>query len=251
MRASKEKRLGRILEILEREEKMRVRELADELEITPETLRSDLADLVRMSVVEREHGYVRLVQAPQETPMAIRSGHHVQEKIAVAYAALSTVKDGQVIYVDAGSTVLLGLQALARRRDLLVATNSLPGALKLAQMNIRTLVVGGMAYNPGERTYGNFATSVVDHIQFDVVFLGTDGFQDARGFTTVHDNELGLKRHLIAQTEKVVVVCDRSKFHDKAPFMFCTFAEADLLVTNRLTKQERNEVDGVREILEV
>ena len=39
MRASKEKRLGRILEILEREEKMRVRELADELEITPETLR--------------------------------------------------------------------------------------------------------------------------------------------------------------------------------------------------------------------
>ena len=62
MRASKEKRLGRILEILEREEKMRVRELADELEITPETLRSDLADLVRMSVVEREHGYVRLVQ---------------------------------------------------------------------------------------------------------------------------------------------------------------------------------------------
>ncbi len=229
MRASKEKRLGRILEILEREEKMRVRELADELEITPETLRSDLADLVRMSVVEREHGYVRLVQAPQETPMAIR----------------------QVIYVDAGSTVLLGLQALARRRDLLVATNSLPGALKLAQMNIRTLVVGGMAYNPGERTYGNFATSVVDHIQFDVVFLGTDGFQDARGFTTVHDNELGLKRHLIAQTEKVVVVCDRSKFHDKAPFMFCTFAEADLLVTNRLTEQERNEVDGVREILEV
>ncbi len=33
--------------------------------------------------------------------------------------------------------------------------------------------------------------------------------------------------------------------------MFCTFAEADLLVTNRLTEQERNEVDGVREILEV
>lgn len=66
MRASKEKRLGLILEILEREEKMRVRDLAQELDITPETLRSDLTDLVQM----------RLVQAPQETPMSIRSGHH-------------------------------------------------------------------------------------------------------------------------------------------------------------------------------
>ena len=130
MRASKEKRLGLILEILEREEKMRVRDLAQELDITPETLRSDLTDLVQMRLVEREHGFVRLVQAPQETPMSIRSGHHVQEKIAVAYAALSTVKDGQVIFVDAGSTVLLGLHALGKRRDLRVATHSLPGALE-------------------------------------------------------------------------------------------------------------------------
>lgn len=251
MRASKEKRLGLILEILEREEKMRVRDLAQELDITPETLRADLTDLVQMRLVEREHGFVRLVQAPQETPMSIRSGHHVQEKIAVAYAALSTVKDGQVIFVDAGSTVLLGLHALAKRRDLLVATNSLPGALELSKMNIRTLVLGGMAYNPGQRTYGNFATNVVDHIQFDVVFLGSDGFRDARGFTTLHDNELGLKRHLIAQTQKVVVVCDASKFDDKAPFMFCTFAEADLLVTNRLTPDQRRKIEDIREILEV
>lgn len=62
MRASKEKRLGLILEILEREEKMRVRDLAQELDITPETLRSDLTDLVQMRLVEREHGFVRLVR---------------------------------------------------------------------------------------------------------------------------------------------------------------------------------------------
>ena len=251
MANKKERRIGQILEILKEEERMRIAELADLLHVTPETLRSDLTGLADARLVVKEHGYVRLVQALEERPLALRSTENMDWKLAASIAALSRVRDGEVIFLDAGTTVIQGLEALRSKKDLTIATNSLPLASELAAMNVKTIMVGGIVYNPGERTYGMFACNAIEHIQFDAIYLGSDGILGAHGFTTMHESELEVKRSLLRQTEKVVIVCDRSKFSSRAPYMFCGFREADLLVTNKLTCQEREKVSAVREVLEV
>lgn len=71
------------------------------------------------------------------------------------------------------------------------------------------------------------------------------------GFTTCNENEMGLKRHLINRSKKLVVVCDESKFETKAPFSFCRFSEIDVLVTNKLSPEQRKTVGAVPTVYEI
>lgn len=251
MPSKKDRRIGAILEILKEKERMRISDLAAQLGVTPETLRNDLAGLADARMVAREHGYVRLVQALEERPIAIRSTENMDWKLSASLAALSRVRDGEVIFLDAGTTVIQGLEALRSKKDLTVATNSMVAAMALAGMNMKTIMVGGIVYNPGERTYGLFASTMIEHIQFDTVFLGSDGIEGAHGFTTLHESELEVKRTLLRQARKIVIICDKSKFDKRAPFMFCRFREADVLVTNHLSPKQLEQVSEVKEVIEV
>ncbi len=60
MHRKKEDRLTKIRQILEAEDSRSIRYLAQDLNVTPETIRSDLDVLEADGVVLREHGYVRL-----------------------------------------------------------------------------------------------------------------------------------------------------------------------------------------------
>lgn len=75
--------------------------------------------------------------------------------------------------------------------------------------------------------------------------------KDSSGITTVNENEMGLKRHLVSSSKKLVVVADSSKFEERAPFTCCRFSEIDVLVTNRLTQKQRKTVDIVPTVIEV
>lgn len=67
MRKSKEARLSQIQSLLEEHESMAVKDLADTLEVTPETIRQDLNILERKDVIVREHGLARIAKNQVET----------------------------------------------------------------------------------------------------------------------------------------------------------------------------------------
>lgn len=248
----KEKRISRILELLKENGRMRVADLARLLDVTPETLRTDLTGLAASHLVEREHGQVRLINRGwEEEPYIVRNTRNVPQKYAASYAALSKVKDGQVIYVDGGTTVMQGLEALRGKKDLTVVTNSLTGAMILSDMDINTIMVGGTISNQNKYAYGAFTTLVLDHIQFDTVFISTDGFKDCGGFTTRSEMDMETKRQLMARTECLVVISDSSKFGFRAAFRYCSFREVDALYTNRLSDEQREQVQAVRQIIEI
>ena len=72
MSQKKEERLKKIRDILDQQEKVRISDLADELHVTPETIRHDLNTLEEMNLVHREHGYVMGVSSLMELPFDMR-----------------------------------------------------------------------------------------------------------------------------------------------------------------------------------
>lgn len=245
----KEQRQQKIMDILADSQKMRIKDLADQLDVSDETLRSDLVPLAKAGLVHREHGWVRLVSGISELPQSIRTRTRIREKRLAAARAMKLVQDGDIVFLDGATTVLEGIPALAGKHDITVATTSLSGALRLMAMNIRTIMIGGMVLNKGERTYGSFAADQIDKIQFDIAFLGTDGCLDAQGFTSITEDEVSIKRHLFQQARKTVVVADQEKFEMRGPYTYCRFPEVDCLVTNQITDQQRKRLTGIKEIL--
>lgn len=251
MSKKKEERQYRIRALLLENGRMKTKDLAHAMDVTPETLRADLAIMEQSGLVIREHGHARLKMGLTEPPISMRNQENKEKKRRVMVHAFQLIEDGQVVFIDSGSTTLWGLDALIGKKDLIIVTNSLLIANECTKLNFKILMIGGFVFNNGMRTYGNFATEMLDRLQIDIAFLGTDGMKDSSGITTVNENEMGLKRHLVSSSKKLVVVADSSKFEERAPFTCCRFSEIDVLVTNRLTQKQRKTVDIVPTVIEV
>ena len=119
----------------------------------------------------------------------------------------------------------------------------------------RIIMAGGLLFNIGKRTYGHFATEIIDHLNIDLAIMGTDAFTEkSHGFTTISADELGFKRHVMNQSAKKIMISDASKVNNKAdiaPYAFCKFNEFDEFITNHLTPEQYDVVKTVKKVTQV
>ena len=111
------------------------------------------------------------------------------------------------------------------------------------------ILIGGNISNNAYRSYGNFASETIDYIHINVAILGTKGFKDNDGFTT-YENEYELKRHILQQSEKIIVVTDKNKFNTQPEYTYCKFKEVDVFISNTLTKENKSQIQVIPEIIE-
>ena len=63
-------------------------------------------------------------------------------------------------------------------------------------------------------------------------------------------NEYELKRHILQQSEKIIVVTDKNKFNAQPEYTYCKFKEVDVFISNPLTKEEKTQIQVIPEIIE-
>ncbi len=240
-----------IYQLLTNGEKLRVKDIASQLQVTPETVRNDLREMEQRKQVIREHGYARSVSTLDEVPIRIRQLDNLEQKKRISYQAFRLIQDDQIIWLDASSTIALGIPMLASHKNLTVVTDGIPQAYQTSLMNIRTILCGGPVSNVGLRTSGNDIINMIDRVHFDIAFLGSDGLKNARGFTALNYDEIAIKSHLLIQSDQIVVAMDTSKFDKKAGYKICDYKDVDILVTNTLTKAQKEIVYEIPKIIEV
>ena len=213
MERKKEQRQAELYRILLNQGKTKVRDLAMQLQVTPETVRSDLSDMVNQRKIIREHGYARPISSVAEVPFRMREMENLQEKRRIGFRALHEVKPNQTVFLDAGSTSVLGLPALARNANITIVTNNIP-----------------LAYEAGLLGF---------QVTIDCAILGCDGIDCAKNFTTLAFNEVGIKRVVLSRSKRNIVMMDQTKFESSASFNFASFKEIDCLVTCALRPEQR------------
>lgn len=248
--SKKQERHIQIRNLLLQHKEMKTAQLAKTLNITPETLRKDLDELQKQSLLVRVHGGVRLYNASYETPVQVRKLDNLEEKRVISYHAFKHIQDGDVVYLDSSSTVILGLENLLLKKDLTIVTNSLIIAQTCIQYDCDVIIAGGHIIKSGVRTYDYFATQVIDSMQIDVAIVGSEGLKDSKGLTTSL-SELGFKKHVITQSKKVIAICDSTKFKEKSTYQFCTFKDVDILITTKLKEEQRGMLENIGQVIEV
>jgi DeoR family transcriptional regulator of aga operon len=79
---------------------------------------------------------------------------------------------------------------------------------------------------------GPLADDVLKEMHADIVFLGVDGFDLKTGLTTPNVLEARVNRAMVTAAEKVVVVCDSSKFNRRSLSLIVAASEIDHIVTD-------------------
>ncbi|MFF3291015.1 DeoR/GlpR family DNA-binding transcription regulator [Streptomyces sp. NPDC003023] len=208
--------------------------LAEEFQVTAETVRRDLKALDRAGLVRRVHGgAIPVGQLDFEPDLAERDAVAADEKERIARAALAELPgDGSVI-LDAGTTSARLAAAFPVDSPLTVVTHALPVAARLADHpGIALHLVGGRVRHRTRAAVDAWALRAYGEIKADVVFLATNGFDVEGGLTTPDLAEAAVKRAAVAAARRVVLLADSAKFGQQHFARFGDLTDVDLLITD-------------------
>ena len=144
----KKERHARIIEIMQNQNIITIKDLAQQLNCTEMTVRRNLDELQNMNFVKRERGYAVLLQPAKDTDYYVESGEHEREKRAIAEVALKYIHPSQSICMDSGTTIQQLITMLPMTMPLSIITPSLVGALALSDnTNIQVLIPSGVMHH--------------------------------------------------------------------------------------------------------
>ncbi|GAA4232221.1 DeoR family fructose operon transcriptional repressor [Streptosporangium album] len=208
--------------------------LAEEFDVTTETVRRDLTALERAGVVRRVHGgAIPVERLGFEPALATRDEVMTEEKERIAKAALGELPEDGAIIIDAGSTTARLVQALPVDRELTVIVNSPPLATTLAtRPNLTVIMLGGRVRGRTLATVDDWALRPLADIHVDVAFMAANGCSVAKGLTTPDPAEAAIKRAMINAAERSVLLADHAKFTSTYLARFASVAEIDVVISD-------------------
>ena len=213
-----------------------VTDVAERFGVTTETVRRDLALLERAGMLRRVHGGAVPVGALSlmEPGLGERHGTRAEQKRKIAAAALDLLPeaDGSVV-LDGGSTTAALADLLPAERRLLVATNSVPIAVRLSSVPGITLhVLGGRVRGVTQTAVGESTVRALENLRLDVAFLGANGITARHGFSTPDETEAATKQAMARAASRTVVLADSSKLGREHLVRFAAVDDVDVLVTD-------------------
>ncbi|WP_448101764.1 DeoR/GlpR family DNA-binding transcription regulator [Luteibacter jiangsuensis] len=210
-----------ILERLGRDGKVVAADLANEFRVSEDSIRRDLRDLASQGLCRRVYGGALLMQ--HVAPLDERHRERAELKRALARVAAGLVGEGQILFVDAGSTNTALAKALPDNRGLTVVTNAPDVAMAvLGRPGFEVILLGGRV---DARIGGAIGSRTVRHaqdIRADLCFPGVCAIDPERGLWTYDEEETVFKQAIIEASGETVAIATPDKLvasatHHTAP----------------------------------
>lgn len=203
-----------ILSILKEQGTVKLQELVDQLQASESTIRRDLVQLEEMKLLKRVHGGASLLQRKGLEPTTMEKQYKARaEKQLIAKLAASFIEKNDCIYLDAGTTTAEMIPYL-KDKNITVLTNGLMHIPKLIELEIKTVLVGGMIKFSTNAIIGSNAVQFLNEYRFDKCFLGMNGIHQELGFTTPDPEEALLKKMALRLSNETYVLADSSKLNE-------------------------------------
>lgn len=244
-----EVRMEAILAELEKEQAVSVAHLCKVTGASEATIRRDLNELARRGKLNKVHGGalpIREEFRSEELNMDAKRQLHTTEKIRIARYAASLIQDDDVVYLDAGSTVMHMVDHIQAVKATFV-TNSVECVQSLPRRGLRTYVLGGVLKPGTLAIIGGEAMEGLKKYNFTKAFLGINGIAARPGFTTPDPEEAMVKATAAAHARETWVLADSSKFGAITAASVLPLNQAGI-ITDRLDDRGYLEYTDIKEV---
>lgn len=228
-------RKEKIMSLLKEQRTATLEELSTITQASVSTLRRDLNELEEENALRRVHGGAELQQdLSEELSIFEKSSKNVQEKEKIATIAFEKIKEGDIIYLDAGTTVAPLCHLLNQSgKRVTIVTNSISHLPKLTSENLIVYLLGGRVKRQTDAIIGSSAIAQLSTYRFNLAFIGANAFGEELGAMTPDSEEAAIKSQAIRQSRTSYLLLDSSKIGQTS---FVKFAESDQikLITEKL-----------------
>lgn len=235
-----ERRHARLLEHLQECSYVENQDLQAFLGVSEATIRRDLVNLEARGLIRRTHGgALPAGQVNQEYSNAERMTQKLPEKKRIGKAASEIAQNGDVVFIDAGTTTLQLARQLSQRTGLTFVTNGVDIAACLSTAGVDSLyVIGGEFCEMNHSMVGPIATETIGRFNVDKLFLSVSAVDLGRlQINVATPTVAAAQRAMIEIAQKVIVLADHSKFTKSAMSVIASLDEVDLIVTDTGTEE--------------
>jgi DeoR/GlpR family transcriptional regulator of sugar metabolism len=215
---------------------VRVRDLAQLLDVSEMTVRRDLDRLAEQGLIDKVHGGATRAAFPSadEPGFDAKLRRQEIEKANIAEAAAAMVKPGSSLALSAGTTTWTLAKQLLRVEDLTVVTNcpSIAQVFYRVSRPDRTVVLTGGVRTPSDALVGPIATAALASLHVDLLFMGVHGMDPTQGFSTPNLAEAEVNRALVGTAKSLVVVADHTKWGTQGLAKIVPLEDAATVVTD-------------------
>jgi DeoR/GlpR family transcriptional regulator of sugar metabolism len=232
-----------IADLVQRHGQVTVEDLANQLNASRETIRRDLAAMDQKGVLRKHHGGARSGKATArvnlEGSFSVRMAENVDQKHIIGQRAAALFRDGDVLFVDSGSTTAVFAEYLSRHRGLRVITNSLLVAeiMGNSRNGHRITLLGGDFEPDGKENLGPMVLEQINQIHAEHLVLTVGGVHPG-GVRDFDIREAEVARAMIKNAAQVTVIADRTKLNRGGIFDVAGFDSITRFVTDTKPPQD-------------
>lgn len=232
-RLGKTERHERILAEMNATSRLRVGDLATDLQVSTETIRRDLYELEERGLINRTYGGA---VKPFGTEPSLTERHRlmVPEREAIAAAAVKFIKPNEVIAIGAGATTThVARRMAAECRDLTVIAHSFSVAMVLsANPTLRVIMCPGR-YNGNEGMMAGAETlEFLQSYNVNRAILSVTGIT-AQGLADAEADAASVYKAMVNRAAETIIVLDHAKFDVLALVIWARPHEVQRLVTDK------------------
>lgn len=230
-----------IQELISKQQTVKVEDLAQKLQVSPNTIRRDLSTLERQGVLKRTQGGAMLpeIQPTVRQSFDLRSRTNPTEKEIIGHYATTFIRSGSTIIIDAGTTTQQLANYLCNFENVTVASNSLEVGYTLMNCpHITVILSGGIVLGNSRVLTGLPAEKFFSQIHADQLFLGTCGISLENGLTNRNMHEIPVKQKMIEVAKEVILLVDHAKFGKSALSSFASLKQIHKIITDEKAPQD-------------
>ncbi len=207
-------------------------ELRDHFGISMNTVRRDIAEIVRPGYIEKVYGGVKAqTRVPALVPYSVRSSSPDDAKRRICMEAGRMVKDGDIIFIDSGTTTVHIMDAI-RDKSVTVITNNIEVMVQALELdNIRIIVMPGEIHRKTHSITGEDSAAFLSHLNTDVAFMAATGASFS-GVTNSSPLEYSIKRAAVAHTKRAVLLITGGKFGVTSLLTYASLSQFQSVITD-------------------
>ncbi|WP_019414648.1 DeoR/GlpR family DNA-binding transcription regulator [Paenisporosarcina sp. TG20] len=238
MNYSKLERFDRILSKLQVEKKIVVSNIAEVLQVAPETIRRDFDELEEQHLLSRVHGgAVNFMNLRKEPEFLRKMDMQKDAKRQIAKVAAAKIGDGDTVAVDVGTTTVHIADFIDGVSNVTVVTNSIAAAerfnlaMEEKRMTGKVILLGGIT-NPAQASVaGAITLEWLSKMNLDKAFLSCGGIKD--GFVYDYDlDESLVSAKMMENSCSRILLADDSKIGLKSFYTICALNEITEMICN-------------------
>ena len=208
--------------------------LAEQFDVTLQTVRRDVKLLSDAGLLARFHGGVRVPSSTTEN-IAYRQRQQLNEpaKQRIARAVAAAVPHGCSLIINIGTTTEAIARELLHHKGLRVITNNLNVAAILSDNpECEVIVAGGIVRSRDRGIVGEVTVDFIQQFKVDIGLIGISGIEADGSLRDFDYREVKVARAIIEHSRVVWVAADHSKFNRPAMVELARFDQIDSLFTD-------------------